>query len=339
MDTARSGRSARSTGTHRSGTSNRSGTSRKTHDYEGGTYTDEKPKPLPRLGVGYDPPGALDCFADGTPPVGRTLSANWVEASATPKVVKRKRKTMEPALLDLVHGLLKEATNKSMGHDWTDLFEIADKDASGTLELDELRKLVRTTLRIPPSDMSNDMVRQLFQVLDYNGNGSIETHEFEAFLTQGSGVVDVERPPPEAGSPGSPDEKRWPVEANPAAGAVRAREVDRPFLQGHLREIRMDNKKAEASLRDKAIFELAKQTQRGLSTSLGVHVEMTAVANVARLAVQHEHVPAADVDALPNAAEIRKAKEVLKAVRSYNLKKVAALMDVDVPRAPTWGGV
>ena len=66
---------------------------------------------------------------------------------------------------------------------------------------------------------------------------------------------------------------------------------------------------------------------------------MTSVANVARLAAQHEHLSAADIDALPNAADIRKAKEVLKAVRSYSLKKVAALMDIDVPRTPTWGRV
>ena len=37
--------------------------------------------------------------------------------------------------------------------------------------------------------------------------------------------------------------------------------------------------------------------------------------------------------------DIRKAKEVLKAVRSYNLKKVASLLEIDVPRTPTWGSM
>ena len=129
------------------------------------------------------------------------------------------------------------------------------------------------------------------------------------------------------------------VEANPAAGTVRAREVNQPFLQHHVREIRMENKRAMASTREKLIFELAKQTQLGLSKHLGVHYEMTSVANVVRLAIQNEHLHAAEIDALPNAGDVRKAKEVLKAVRSYNLKKVATLLEIDVPRTPTWGSM
>ena len=106
-----------------------------------------------------------------------------------------------------------------------------------------------------------------------------------------------------------------------------------------MREIRMENKRAMASTREKLIFELAKQTQLGLSKHLGVHYEMTSVANVVRLAIQNEHLHAAEIDALPNAGDVRKAKEVLKAVRSYNLKKVATLLEIDVPRTPTWGSM
>ena len=289
--------------------------------------------------LGYDPPGALDCFADGTPPVGRSLPAFWVKEEEQ-KLTKRKRKkTMDPEFLNLLHRKLHEATSKTVGNDWSLLFSNADKDASGTLELDELRRLVRTTLKIPPTDMSNDMVKQLFQVLDYNDNGSIETHEFETFLKHGADCMRAELQVADPQDDREATPRPANVEANPAAGTVRAREVNQPFLQHHVREIRMENKRAQSSTREKLIFELAKQTQLGLSKHLGVHYEMTSVANVVRLAIQNEHLHAAEIDALANAAEVRKAREVLKAVRSYNLRKVANLLDIDVPRTPTWGAM
>ena len=41
---------------------------------------------------------------------------------------------------------------------------------------------------------------------------------------------------------------------------------------------------------------------------------------------------------MSNGEEVRKAREVLKAVRQFNLRKVAKLMNVDVPQSATWGG-
>ena len=41
---------------------------------------------------------------------------------------------------------------------------------------------------------------------------------------------------------------------------------------------------------------------------------------------------AAEIDDMSNGDEVRKAREVLKAVRQFNLRKVAKLMSVDVPQ-------
>ncbi|KAJ1454645.1 hypothetical protein M885DRAFT_235260 [Pelagophyceae sp. CCMP2097] len=68
-----------------------------------------------------------------------------------------------------------------------------------------------------------------------------------------------------------------------------------------MRAIRTENKRSAASAREKLVFELAKQTHAGLVSALGVHYEMTSIANVIRLAFQTETLGAADVDALPNA--------------------------------------
>ena len=130
----------------------------------------------------------------------------------------------------------------------------------------------------------------------------------------------------------------WPVETNPSAGTVRMRDLDKPFLEDALRETRMENKKDEEVLGEKLVFNLAKQTSKGLKESLGVHCEMTNVANVVRLAIRNENKSAAEIDDMSNGDEVRKAREVLKAVRQFNLRKVASLLDVNVPQPPTWGG-
>ena len=100
----------------------------------------------------------------------------------------------------------------------------------------------------------------------------------------------------------------------------------------------MENKKDEEVLGEKLVFNLAKQTSKGLKESLGVHCEMTNVANVVRLAIRNENKSAAEIDDMSNGDEVRKAREVLKAVRQFNLRKVAKLLDVNVPQPPTWGG-
>ena len=49
----------------------------------------------------------------------------------------------------------------------------------------------------------------------------------------------------------------------------------------------MENKKDEEVLGEKLVFNLAKQTSKGLKEHLGVHCEMTNVANVLRLAIRN----------------------------------------------------
>jgi hypothetical protein len=177
------------------------------------------------------------------------------------------------------------------------------------------------------------MIKGVFQAIDYSGNGSIETSEFEAFLEHGSRVMHMSQQITEVVT-----SVVWPVETNPSAGTVRMRDLDKPWLEDALRETRMENKKDEEVLGEKLVFNLAKQTSKGLKESLGVHCEMTNVANVVRLAIRNENKSAAEIDEMSNGDEVRKAREVLKAVRQFNLRKVAKLLDVNVPQPATWGG-
>ncbi len=71
---------------------------------------------------------------------------------------------------------------------------------------------------------------------------------------------------------------------------------------------------------------------------LGEKTAFDDVDNVVRLAIRNENRTAAEIDDMSNGDEVRKAREVLKAVRQFNLRKVASLLDVNVPQPPTWGG-
>ena len=135
--------------TARSGASNTATRTSLPITYSTGVTARERP-PLPRLGNGYEPPGKLDCFADGTPALGEPLPEQWTETiKKKKKKARNPRKKMPPEVMDAVHEKLVEATNRRCDPDRGDLFDVADKDASGTMELDELKKLVRVTLRIP----------------------------------------------------------------------------------------------------------------------------------------------------------------------------------------------
>jgi hypothetical protein len=64
-----------------------------------------------------------------------------------------------------------------------------DKDFSGTLEVDELQKAVRSTLKLSPQDMPDSDIEGLFGMLDLDDSETIEIDEFLIFLEQGPEAV------------------------------------------------------------------------------------------------------------------------------------------------------
>ena len=67
----------------------------------------------------------------------------------------------------------------------------------------------------------------------------------------------------------------------------------------------MENKKDEEVLGEKLVFNLAQAKRRKvLKESLGVHCEMTNVANVVRLAIRNENKSAAEIDDMSNGDEV-----------------------------------
>ena len=87
--------------TARSGASNTATRTSLPVTYSTGVTARERP-PLPRLGNGYEPPGKLDCFADGTPALGEPLPEQWTETiKKKKKKARNPRKKMPPEVMDL----------------------------------------------------------------------------------------------------------------------------------------------------------------------------------------------------------------------------------------------
>ena len=65
------------------------------------------------------------------------------------------------------------------GQDWPRLFASYDKDRNGNLEYPEFRKMIRTAAKCGPDMIDEDSLKQLFRLIDVDGNSTIDYTEFQ----------------------------------------------------------------------------------------------------------------------------------------------------------------
>ena len=63
------------------------------------------------------------------------------------------------------------------------IFKKADRDKSGGLDKGEFRRLCRTTARIPVEAMSDPEVNKIFEMVDADDSGLVDSREFSAWLS------------------------------------------------------------------------------------------------------------------------------------------------------------
>ena len=150
----------------------------------------------PRIGAGFDNAGQhtflQDCFGDSTPCLGMPMSdADAMRASTAGATLggvvkkRRRRKPLTEGKLERVQYKLKAASYTIGGMDWENLFKQYDQDYSGTLEIDELKKAVRATLKLNSTELPDFEIESLFDMLDADHSETIEIDEFLVFLEHG----------------------------------------------------------------------------------------------------------------------------------------------------------
>mmetsp|Transcript_103574 Transcript_103574/g.297619 ORF Transcript_103574/g.297619 Transcript_103574/m.297619 type:complete len:1370 (+) Transcript_103574:118-4227(+) len=66
------------------------------------------------------------------------------------------------------------------------LFSRWDKDGGGTLDHAEFKKMVRVGLKIPPSDLADQLIKALIKALDDDNNGELSIAELADFVERGT---------------------------------------------------------------------------------------------------------------------------------------------------------
>ena len=65
------------------------------------------------------------------------------------------------------------------------LFGLLDKDGSGELSLSELKRAIRSQLKINIKDLPDASIELCFGMLDIDGGGSLEAAELKKFIREG----------------------------------------------------------------------------------------------------------------------------------------------------------
>lgn len=94
--------------------------------------------------------------------------------------------------IEQVRRQIRSASITGEGMNWQKLFEDADTDRSGYLEVPEFINMLRRKVHVLPEQASDDDIKQMVLFMDDDRNGQIECQEFLDFLNQEDLAVDGE---------------------------------------------------------------------------------------------------------------------------------------------------
>ena len=124
----------------------------------------------------------------------------------------------------------------SLGQDPQKLFQRIDKDRDGRVTFAEFARVVRTSKA--ESEVSHEMLRQIFDDMDVSGDGTLSQDEVSNFvwtLSEAAPAASAKKPPPARGG-GRPKTAK---QARPPEGAADGRDTE-------IRQLRSDAEAKEA---------------------------------------------------------------------------------------------
>lgn len=120
----------------------------------------------------------------------KVAAANRLQdTKAKLKLKKRRKKLPEQKIVDKLQAKLRAACLDTKP---SKFFRKFDKDKSGDLGAKELEKMIRTSLKISKSELSEKDVAALVQALDDDNSGSVSIEELGDFVEHGSATFYVD---------------------------------------------------------------------------------------------------------------------------------------------------
>ena len=111
--------------------------------------------------------------------------------------------TLSEEVLRKLHMRFQAASYTTGGQDWARLFGIVDRDHNGVLSQQELVRIVRKELKIPPTDIPDSMVAKFCRIFDSSGDGQLDAQELVTFLESGPQSLLKANAAPAADVPGA----------------------------------------------------------------------------------------------------------------------------------------
>jgi len=106
-----------------------------------------------------------------------------VQAQSSAKKIKKAKVKIDEAISKKVQSKLKAGM---YGTTPTTFFRRYDKDKSGSLDIKEFKRLVRATLKVPPTQLTDRDLDSFIKALDDDGSGDLDIAELSDFVLRGS---------------------------------------------------------------------------------------------------------------------------------------------------------
>eukprot|EP00931_Biecheleriopsis_adriatica_P087399 TRINITY_DN61881_c0_g1_i1.p1 TRINITY_DN61881_c0_g1~~TRINITY_DN61881_c0_g1_i1.p1 ORF type:complete len:850 (-),score=193.84 TRINITY_DN61881_c0_g1_i1:173-2722(-) len=99
----------------------------------------------------------------------------------------KKLPTLDNKTLAMIRGKMRSAAYRGgSGTGFAEIFRKVDRDSSGCLEPEEVKRAIRCFFRIPKTSISDQQIASLCLALDADGSGSISINELVAFVSEES---------------------------------------------------------------------------------------------------------------------------------------------------------
>jgi hypothetical protein len=204
----------------------------------------------------------------------------------------KRRGTLDEDQLKKMRSKLKAVAYTYGGVNWSKLFQLYDRDKSGSIEFDEFKRLLRRDAKISTAVLTDDEVGVIYDSIDVDGSGEMDYLEFERWVLGSESKVEMGDTPTIKKEQG----KASPRHKSRAMGATeRRRQV--AILREEMTLSRKEEIQRKLTERDQKVHENAEEIKAKMAEQLRIKgtVKMQEIKQKQQLAQEMIEKRAADL--------------------------------------------